>query len=156
MAMKLKSFMMMQADFARRSAYNEIKAGNYSKGFKKLMIIAGAWAVVGVSQKAIKNFILGDDSEIEGTDIVAGALGQVGYNQYAADTLAKGKPAQALGMMASPPFISALGSGWTKQKNGETVTDEAGIARKIPVIGSFLAGRIRAQEKEKKAKEKNK
>lgn len=153
----LKSFMLNQANLVREEAYNRaIKKGDVAGGIAKLAILGTGFAAVGASNKQIQNFLLGKDEEFKGSDLFWNAIKEFGASKKLVTDIGNGKWWDAAGDVAAPP--NALVKGWIKEdpSTGDTVIDNAGVAKKLPVIGRELSARFYAPTPEQAKADKRK
>src|SRR5690606_31427369 len=82
-----KTFMLKQIDMARRDGYNEIKKGNFRKGFTNLLELGVVLGIAGTTTDKIKDFLLGKDINLEASDIPMNMLKTFGLSQYVIDNM---------------------------------------------------------------------
>lgn len=92
--MWLKSFMIKQADLARRDGYNSIKAGykegdpkKVALGVKALTSLGVILGLSGMTSRTVKDFMLGRDLEFSWGDIPINMLKTFGFSQYERDRI---------------------------------------------------------------------
>ena len=82
---QFKTFMLKQIDLVRRDAYNEIKSGKVATGLKNLTELGIVMGLAGTSTNLIKDFMLGKDIKLNGSDIPMNMLKTFGMTQYFLD-----------------------------------------------------------------------
>ena len=153
----LKTFTIRQFDYARSKAYDEIKKGNYKKGFGALFKLVGFWTVMGGGvDKAIdwllkraSNF---DDRTFENILQAAGVTRWTVWKAY------EEGPIAALRDTATPPYkffddfyrdAKLLTQGEFELKHSEAI-------KHMPWIGKVYYWRYgKGREKEKKRQAAN-
>lgn len=160
-AYMLKTFMLKQIDLARREGWNELRKGNYAKGFRNLAELGIVMGLAGSSTEVIKDFLLGKDVELEASDIASNALKTFGLSQYfldqflgvdkgeAAERRAAGEtfirerdaePLQAVGKQFVPPA----------KMFDEIIRADPKAVRYIPWVGPYLYEQYKAEQEKNK------
>lgn len=124
----LKSFMLKQADIARRDTYNEIKRGNVMKGVKNLTEYALVLGIAGASTQMIQDWIMGREVHFDATDVMENALKTFGWSEYVRDKALAGKPLEAMAGMAVPPY----------RMMDDIIRRDPRAAQYIPIIGKLF------------------
>lgn len=158
-AYMLKTFMLKQLDIARREGLDEIRKGNFAKGFRNITELGIILGIAGTSTDIIKDFMLGKEVDLKATDIAENAFKTFGISKYFMDQFAgvskeeakerreggeafvrpqAAKPIRALGGMAIPPA----------KMFDEIVTLDPKAIRYIPWVGPYLSEKAK-QQKEK-------
>lgn len=81
----LKTFTIKQIDLLRRDAYNEIKAGRIKQGVANLANIAVVMSVSGVATSAVRDYIIGREVNLEGSDFAFNVLKTYGLSEFYLD-----------------------------------------------------------------------
>jgi hypothetical protein len=157
---QFKSYMMMQANWARIDGYNKIKEGMIEKndrkvaqGLTNIAKIGAALTLTGYAGTEIGAILTGKDTHVSNADMVSNGLNQVGINP---DAVRKFQAKDVKGALAdyvlpSTSPVELAGSAWRlttgrnvdKGKEGHTekVKDELSMLRAIPGVGPILADR---------------
>lgn len=151
-----KTFMLKQIDMARRDGYNEIKKGNFRKGFTNLLELGIVLGIAGTATDKIKDFMLGKDIDLEASDIPMNMLKTFGFSQYVMDNMfgvsseeaaerredgdtdaraTEAEPIKTVGKMFTPPY----------QMFEDIITGDPRAVRYIPIIGPFLYEKQKAE-----------
>lgn len=141
----MKSFMLKQADIIRREAYNEIKKGNYAKGFSGFTRFSLAMGISGVTGQVIRDWILGRDADIGIADVAVQFFKTFGWSEYNTDKVRQGKLIEAARDLTVPPY----------KMFDEIMRLDPKAIQYIPIIGKILYNReMEGNEKAAKALEK--
>jgi len=145
-AWMLKRFMLKQADFIRREAYDKIKTGEPRKiaaGLRNLMEFVAVLGLGGATSQLLQNFILGRDvGELGKMDVLENALKTFGLSQYVLNKMTQGGkgPFEAVGGALLPPWMIM----------DKIITADPAAVQYIPVVGQIyynweLGGREKAE-----------
>jgi len=109
MAWMLKRFMLKQADFIRREAYDKMKTGDPKKvaqGMKNLTEYVMVLGLAGASTAALQDWLLGREVDFGPTDVMENVLKTFGLSRYVMDKITEGGmgPFQAVGGSLMPPY----------------------------------------------------
>lgn len=154
---QFKTFMLKQADMARRDGYNEIKAGRVAKGIKQLTELGIVLGVAGTTTQKIRDFMLGKDVEFELTDIPMNMFKTFGLTEYFIDhafgvskeEAAERRKAGEKGARSIPaePIQTALGmAAPPAQVFDQIVTADPKAVRYIPFIGPYWYEQVKAEQ----------
>lgn len=153
----LKSFAMKQMDLVRRDAYNEMRKGNIGKGMKNLAEIGVVLGVSGATTDMVKDFMLGKDVSLKGSDILVNMFKTFGFSEYmkdqfkgvskeeaterrkAGDKYARAKSAEPISAIASafkPPF---------QMFDQLLRADPRAIRYLVPFVGPYLAEQVKKE-----------
>lgn len=138
----LKSYTIKQLDIQRRMIYDEIRAGNVGKGLTNLVKYATILTAGGVGISAVKDWILGRDTDW-GPTVQENLLKTFGWSKYTMDQISKKGPLAATGEMVAPPY----------KMFDDIARQKPQAIRYIPFIGPFLeshvfGGKERAAERQ--------
>lgn len=153
----LKTFMLKQADLARRDSYNEIRKGNVVKGTKNLIGLGLLWGVAGATNGWVRDWILGREVDPKLEDVTDNMLKTFGWSDYVFDKARQGKPLQAALGVAVPPVSIVDDTLRTAQKlaagDVKKPSDLKGV-QNIPVGGRLIYNRALggAEDSDKKRK----
>lgn len=162
----LKSFTLKQFDLLRRDAYNEIKKGNVARGLKNLATATTMMGVGGAGTQMIKDWMMGRDHKLDWADVPINMFRNLGFSAYTMDQLTgvskeeaaarraagetnvraqHAKPLEAVADMVAPPY---------KHFQAILTGDPKAVRYLVPVVGPWVAERIRNAEIERKKLEK--
>jgi hypothetical protein len=100
----MKSWAMKQADLVRRDAYNQVKAGNTTKGMTNLAKFGFALGLGGATLAQIQNWMLGREGDPELGDVIENVAKTFALNEFTRTDVAKGDVIKAMINTATPPY----------------------------------------------------
>lgn len=124
----MKSWALKQADFVRREAYQEIKAGNRKRGVEMLLRYGMGLGLGGATVAQVQNWMLGRDTDLEASDVFENMAKTFALNAYTRDRVEKGKVVEAAIATATPPY----------KMYDEILQRDPKIVRYLPDVGPLL------------------
>ena len=152
----LKTFMLKQWDILRRDAFGEMARGNVGTGVKNLMAYTLAVTLAGLSGDALKDFILGRETDMN-DKVASNLLRLAGLSKYTFFRAKREGPGTAAVELVTPPTVSIANDAF-KDLLDPKVHEDPDMARSvknIPMVGRFLYwyfGRGAKQEEEAEMK----
>lgn len=154
---QFKTFMLKQIDVARRDGYNEIKKGNIAKGIRNLTALGITLGIAGTATDKIKDFLKGDDIELEASDIPMNMLKTYGLSEYFLDQFLGVDKEEAaerreagdenVRPQEAKPFAATVGMFVPPAKMfDEIIRGDKKAIRYIPWIGPLLYEKVVAEE----------
>jgi hypothetical protein len=147
---QLKRFMLKQADFIRREAYDEIKTGDPKKiarGLRNLTEYTTVLGLSGATTAMLQDWILGRDVHFEATDVFENALKTFGLSRFVLEKATSGGsgPIAAIGGSILPPYVIM----------DRIINADPKAVQYIPIVGQLyynweLGGKERAEIAEKR------
>lgn len=133
---QMKTYMLKQMDVIRRDAFQEIAKGNYVRGAKNLVAVAGALALSNVPGDIVKDWISGRPIDLAKIDWVENLLQNFGLNRYSLDKINRSTPGKGtkefLVGTVTPPILGIASD----------ITDKPAKAIKyIPGVGRTIYDR---------------